>query len=810
MSTRERNRYVTAAAAFLIAFGILGLLLLRSIWVTAQILDFTWRPQAATTHTYVGGNLTDCGSDVTISSTQRLGFAFDKNLVTAATTYTDADIFGDGLQTPDTGFTESGKWSSFQQTTTFITDADLLVRIAGINNLANQWKIEYTVEGPTAADSAWNEMVRFTIGYVDDPDDTGLVAGDEILLFIGGDTTQPYDDVGYVVSKDTTANTLVLERYYPGQFTSWSVSDAIENLGVGGSPPTFSTTISSASLINDNPPTGTVLGQVLASDANRAFLTDDSSDPNYILDSLSTDLAVRILTRQQGCSTDGVDTCPLCGSDPAGLAKLNIYDIQVEADWNTMTGGEAPLTIATESLPDANKYSSYDESLVAYGGNIGTGGYVWEITSGSLPPEFSSANTGSPNYDLRITYSGSTPYTVPGTYNFTVKVSDESVPVQTAQKPLSIHIAGLAIDPPGPDLAPAVKGTAYSQAFTAQGGSSPYTWCIVSGTIPPGLSLADACPSASTTGSSISFSGTPTNAGSYGFTLRLTDSSGNEEPAEQYYRVDVSTTGVEIIKKLLKPMVKKIKYSNDPATGATYQRMEAQSLAAVRAIYSTNVSQVTWSSTGLPSGLSLADKTLDTVDKISRVYIVGTIPIDETAADYPFTATVDDNGADSDSEADLVLRVLERKTLLLKAPPSSVQLPSDHKLKFVVFAEGGAPSNGVADTALDGSSLPYYDYAWQVTPVPNTDSPALATSSGTGVPATPSAQPYTLSITFNDAAGNPVTGTYDVTFWAQDYLRRTNASNPDYEFVPATVRLKVNVPEAVEKRPIKLRQEQFR
>jgi hypothetical protein len=444
----------------------------------------------------------------------------------------------------------------------------------------------------------------------------------------------------------------------------------------------------------------------------------------------------------------------------------------------------------------------------AFGGNKG---YTWQIISGSLPPEFNPSYPGGPDYEMQIAYSSPPPYTVPGTHNFTVKVTDSSIPVQTAQKPLSIHVAGLAIDPAGPDLPPAIKGAAYSQTFTRQGGSTDYKWCIVSGMIPPGLSFTPSCPycPSTTTGNNISItlSGTPTNAGSYGFTLKLTDGSG-ETPAEHYYKVDVSTSGVEIIKRLLKPMIKGVLYRNNPSVPATYQRMEAQSLKAVRVIYSATPGQVTWSSTPtdlLPwTGLTLTDTTLDTVDKISRAYIVGTIPMTESAGDYRFTANVNDSGSDSDSESDLMLRVLERKTLLLKSPPSSVQLPSDHTLKFVVFAEGGAPSTATGITA-DGSKVPYYNYDWSVTPV-NSNSPALGTASGTTSPN--KAEPETTTITFEEGSSIPVSGVYDVRFWARDVLRRENAGAA-YEFVPATVRLRVNAPADVEKRPIKLRQEQF-
>jgi hypothetical protein len=55
----------------------------------------------------------------------------------------------------------------------------------------------------------------------------------------------------------------------------------------------------------------------------------------------------------------------------------------------------------------------------------------------------------------------------------------------------------------------------YTAALTATGGTTPYTWSVASGALPPGLAL----------GSDGSISGTPTAAGNYPFTAQVTDSS---------------------------------------------------------------------------------------------------------------------------------------------------------------------------------------------------------------------------------------------------------------------------------------------
>ncbi len=71
---------------------------------------------------------------------------------------------------------------------------------------------------------------------------------------------------------------------------------------------------------------------------------------------------------------------------------------------------------------------------------------------------------------------------------------------------------GLRIGVASP-LPSGVTGTAYSQPLGATGGTAPYTYSLVAGILPPGLTVGAA------------LSGTPTAAGSYLFSVQATDSS---------------------------------------------------------------------------------------------------------------------------------------------------------------------------------------------------------------------------------------------------------------------------------------------
>src|SRR4029434_4878786 len=100
---------------------------------------------------------------------------------------------------------------------------------------------------------------------------------------------------------------------------------------------------------------------------------------------------------------------------------------------------------------------------------------------GSLPPGLTlGASTGA------IT---GTP-TASGQYSFTVQAQDSAASTQIAISPLNISIAAAAAPQITTSALP--SGTAqlaYSAPLAATGGTPPYSWSIVSGSLPSGLAL---------------------------------------------------------------------------------------------------------------------------------------------------------------------------------------------------------------------------------------------------------------------------------------------------------------------------------
>jgi uncharacterized protein (TIGR03437 family) len=148
---------------------------------------------------------------------------------------------------------------------------------------------------------------------------------------------------------------------------------------------------------------------------------------------------------------------------------------------------------------------------------------------------------------------------------------------------------GLRI-PMGSPLPGGTVGAAISPInLSAAGGTSPYTWSVQSGTLPAGLTL---------TGSQII--GTPTAAGTYYFTLRVQDSNSPiAATAYMPFKMNIMPASVSTL-RIIGP-------ANVLAAGtlsATYP--VGNSAVAVGAVPGSTLS---WSATGLPTGMALNSAT---------------------------------------------------------------------------------------------------------------------------------------------------------------------------------------------------------
>ena len=77
----------------------------------------------------------------------------------------------------------------------------------------------------------------------------------------------------------------------------------------------------------------------------------------------------------------------------------------------------------------------------------------------------------------------------------------------------------------GPTLEPGTVGQAYAQNFFLSGGAGPYTWSLAAGQLPPGLHLQTFSDPRD---ANDELAGTPATAGTYKFTMKLSDYNGQQ------------------------------------------------------------------------------------------------------------------------------------------------------------------------------------------------------------------------------------------------------------------------------------------
>jgi hypothetical protein len=176
---------------------------------------------------------------------------------------------------------------------------------------------------------------------------------------------------------------------------------------------------------------------------------------------------------------------------------------------------------------------------------------------------------------------GGTPNAPPGNYSFTVEVTDTAA--QSDTQALSIALAD-PLEITTTTLPGGTAGQPYTATVGATGGKAPYAWSLAAGSLPPGLGLS---------GSTGALSGTPTTAGTYGFTVRVDDSGQPGRSDTQALAITIAPAAGLTVTTASLP---------DGVRGAAY----SASLAA-----SGGVPPYTWAvvSGALPPGIGLTSAT---------------------------------------------------------------------------------------------------------------------------------------------------------------------------------------------------------
>ncbi|WP_136526624.1 putative Ig domain-containing protein [Geomonas ferrireducens] len=217
-------------------------------------------------------------------------------------------------------------------------------------------------------------------------------------------------------------------------------------------------------------------------------------------------------------STDGQITGTI---DPSAASSytftVSVTDSNGASTTKSLTLNVTAMAITTSSLPTWTQLKTgYSKALAVSipGVTVKPANLTW--TAQGLPQGLQLTSAGVITDD-----SSATGPLIPGSFNVTVQASyldDTVTPNRTysASKTFNLVI-NPALFITTSSIPAVVVGASYNQALALQGGTPSYFWQVSAGSLPGGLTLS---PSTGT------ISGTPTQTGTFSFTVKVQDSTG--------------------------------------------------------------------------------------------------------------------------------------------------------------------------------------------------------------------------------------------------------------------------------------------
>lgn len=338
-------------------------------------------------------------------------------------------------------------------------------------------------------------------------------------------------------------------------------------------------------------------------------------------------------------------------------------------------GSKQQVAVTTSVLPSGSVGQSYSTQLAAAGG---TPPYQWAANNPPAGLSLSAAGVLS-----------GVPSTA-GAFQFAVQVTDSTNTSASAQMTITIQPGAIAITTVPPLFAGTV-GTQYAQPFAASGGQTPYTWSVASGNT-DGLTLNSA------TGI---LTGSPAAAGTFNFTIRVSDASGASASAPFSLVVNSPLLTITVGSSL-----------PQATAGSAYsQKLPVQATGGTP--------PYTWQLTNSPLGWNLDSNTL----------VLSGVP--STGGTLSFTVQVTDSTGQTAS-----------KTLSLAVSAAKLSITTSTQLP-----DGTLNASYVQQMVATGGQPPY---RWSANGLPSGLS--INTSSGT-ISGTPTeAGTFGVAITVSDSA----------------------------------------------------------
>jgi len=218
----------------------------------------------------------------------------------------------------------------------------------------------------------------------------------------------------------------------------------------------------------------------------------------------------------------GTDAIQACFTNAAGEEVCSDYGDTYDNDAFKEWGDTCPaISVLPNVLPNTVINQYYSQTFTGFGGEAP---YTFKVTDGS-PPNVLTLDPATGVLSGTPTEGGEF------TFEITATDSTDAESECTGSREYILKVCPrITISPESETLPSGTVGVFYSETISADGGTGPYTYELTAGSIPPDLGL---------TPGSIIISGTPTQAGTWHFTITAQDDGGLRCSLSQDYTIRI-------------------------------------------------------------------------------------------------------------------------------------------------------------------------------------------------------------------------------------------------------------------------------